>query len=174
MMIQVYYKNSCHGDTSNSIHTLIELHTCYKLNLQMIMYSKLFLVSLIKTPVQSTTLPGNTSHTKLDTKSSSPYDILKRHTSELLGVISGPDKLANDLSSVDLISDHVKDDVLTTLVISRYQKCSILLNEIHRSLKVFNERERLISFCDVLKQQNDWTLSRICDDMMKELGVTEV
>ena len=129
---------------------------------------------LIKTPVESTTLSGNTSHTKLDTKSSSPYDILKRHTSELLGVISGPDKLANDLSSVDLISDRVKDDVLTTLGISRYQKCSILLNEIQKSLNVFNERERLISFCDVLKQQNDWTLSRVSDDMMRQLGTNDI
>ena len=130
--------------------------------------------SLIKIPEDSTTLSGNTSHTKLDTKNSSPYDILKRHTSELLSVISGPDKLANDLSSVDLISDQVKDDVLTTLGISRYQKCSILLNEIQRSLNVFNERERLISFCEVLKQQNDWTLSRICDDMMRQLGTNDI
>ena len=89
-------------------------------------------------------------------------------------MISGPDKLANDLSSVDLISDQVKDDVLTTLGISRYQKCSILLNEIQRSLNVFNERERLISFCEVLKQQNDWTLSRICDDMMRQLGTNGI
>ena len=88
-------------------------------------------------------------------------------------MISGPDKLANDLSSVDLISDQVKDDVLTTLGISRYQKCSILLNEIQKSLNVFNERERLISFCEVLKQQNDWTLSRICDDMMRQLGTND-
>ena len=134
----------------------------------------MFIDQLIKTPVESTTLSRNTSHTKLDSKSSSPYDVLKRHTSELLGVISGPDKLANDLSSVDLISDHVKDDVLTTLGISRYQKCSILLNEIQKSLNVFNERERLISFCDVLKQQNEWTLSRISDDMMRQLGTNEI
>ena len=129
---------------------------------------------LIKTPVEFTTVSGNTSHTKSDTKNSSPYDILKRHTSELLGVIPGPDKLANDLSSVDLISDRVKDDVLTTLGISRYQKCSILLNEIQRSLNVFNERERLISFCDVLKQQNDCTLSRISDDMKRQLGTNDI
>ena len=89
-------------------------------------------------------------------------------------MISGPDKLANDLSSVDLISDQVKDDVLTTLGISRYQKCSILLNEIQRSLNVFNEQERLILFCEVLKQQNDWTLSRICDDMMRQLGTNGI
>ena len=84
-------------------------------------------------------------------------------------MISNPDKLANDLSSVDLVSDHVKDDVLTTLGIPRYVKCSKLLNEIQRSLRVFNEEERLKLFCDVLKQQNDWTLSKISDNMLKEL-----
>jgi len=90
-------------------------------------------------------------HSKISTrptKLSSPYDILKKHTPELLGVISNPDKLANDLSSVDLITHQVKDDVLTTQSFSRYQKCSKLLNEIQRSLRAFNEEERLKLFCD--------------------------
>ena len=112
--------------------------------------------------------------TKSDFKDSSPHDVLKRHTSELLGAIPDPDKLANDLSSVDLISDRVKDDVLTTLGISRYQKCSTLLNEIQRSLKVYNELEKLLVFCRVLREQNYCTLSRLCDDMLKQLGVMEV
>ena len=90
--------------------------------------------------------------TKSDTKNSSLYDILKRHKSELLGVISDPDKLANDLSSVDLISHQVKDDVLRTQGLSRYQKCSILLYEIQGSLRVYKILDRLILFCDVLKQ----------------------
>ena len=115
----------------------------------------------------------DTSQTKIGIKNSSPYDILKTHTSQLLGVISGPDKLANDLSNVDLIPGQVKDDVLTTESLSRYEKCSRLLNAVQRSLKVYNEQERLILFCEVLKKQDDWTVSRLCDNMLEQLGVRD-
>ena len=53
----------------------------------------------------------HTSPTESYSKDSTPYDILRRYTPELLGVIANPEKLANELSSVDLISDQVKDDV---------------------------------------------------------------
>ena len=115
-------------------------------------------------------ISGDTSQTKIGIKNSSPHDILKTHTSQLLDVISGPDKLANDLSNVGLIPGQVKDDVLTTERLSRYQKCSQLLNAVQRSLKVYNEQEQLISFCEVLKKQDNRTVSRLCDDMLEQLG----
>ena len=91
--------------------------------------------------------------------------------SEMLDVISDTERLANDLSSVDLISYQVKDDVITT-PISRYQKASKLLNEIERSLRVqvLDNRGILISYCEVLKKQKNSTLKRIADDMLKELS----
>ena len=90
--------------------------------------------------------------------------------SEMLDVISDTERLANGLSSVDLISYHVKDDVITT-PISRYQKASKLLNEIERSLisQVLDNRGILISFCEVLKKQNS-ALKRIAENMLKELS----
>ena len=90
--------------------------------------------------------------------------------SEMLDVISDTERLANDLSSVDLISYHVKDDVITT-PISRYQKASKLLNEIERSLisQVLDNQGILISFCEVLKKQNS-ALKRIAENMLKELS----
>ena len=54
--------------------------------------------------------------------------------------------------------------------ISRYQKASRLLNEIERSLRVFNKPEILISYCEVLKKQENPAIRRIADDMLKELG----
>ena len=86
--------------------------------------------------------------------------------SEMLGVISDTERLANDLSSVDLISYQVKDDVITTNLLSRYQKASKLLNEIERSLRVFNKPEILISYCEVLKKQENPALTRIAKDIM--------
>ena len=85
--------------------------------------------------------------------------------SEMLGVISDTERLANDLSFVDLIPYSVKDDVITTNI-SRYQKASILLNEIERSLRVFNKPEILISYCEVLKKQENPALTRIVKDIM--------
>ena len=91
--------------------------------------------------------------------------------SEMLDVISDTERLANDLSSVDLISYQVKDDVITT-PISRYQKASRLLNEVERSLRVqvLDNRGILISYCEVLKKQKNSTLTRIAENMLKELS----
>ena len=87
----------------------------------------------------------------------------------MLGVISDTERLANDLSSADLIPYPVKDDVITTNV-SRYHKASKLLNEIERSLRVFNKPEILNSYCEVLKKQENPALTRIANAMLKELG----
>ena len=87
----------------------------------------------------------------------------------MLGVISDTERLANDLSSADLIPYPVKDDVITTNV-SRYQKASKLINEIERSLRVFNKPEILNSYCEVLKKQENPTLTRIANDMLMESG----
>ena len=117
----------------------------------------------------STCTSGNTA-SKIETKSN-PFDILKRHTSEILDAISDPIKLANNLSSVDLLTHQVKDDVLTTPE-SRYLKASKLVNEIQRCIKVYNDEQKLTSFCIILikKQKGNWALSRISDEMMKELN----
>ena len=84
-------------------------------------------------------------------------------------MISDTERLANDLSSVDLISYQVKDEVITT-TLSRYERASKLLNEIERSLRVFNKPEILLSYCEVLKKQENPALTGIAEDMLTELG----
>ena len=120
---------------------------------------------MITTPLKLTT--SNT--TSSSTGDTSPRDILKRYTSELLGIISDPDKLAVDLWSADLIPDPVKDNVLNTVGLSRLQKSSKLLDEVYRSLKVFNRSDILVKFCEVLKIQQNPGLTRIADEMLKQL-----
>ena len=88
---------------------------------------------------------------------------------EMLEVISDTERLANDLSLADFITDFVKDQVITT-VLSRYEKASKLLNEVQRSLKVFNKPEMLTLYCEVLKKQKNPALKMIAQDMLKELG----
>ena len=89
--------------------------------------------------------------------------------SEMLGIISDTEKLANDLSSADLISHEVKDEVITTNH-SRYQNASKLVNEIERLLGVFNEPDILILCCEVLKKQENPALRRKAEDLLKKLG----
>ena len=98
------------------------------------------------------------------------FNILKRHFSEILDVVSDPNRLANDLWGVDLISNVVKDNIISTPSVPRYEKASKLLNEVQRSLKVSENPETLISLCRVLTNQNNSVISIICKTMMKEIS----
>ena len=77
--------------------------------------------------------------------------------------------LANDLSSVDLITYFVKDKVLSTNL-SRYEGASILVNEIYQSLKVRDTPDTLVSFCHLLKKQSSAS-SIVASSMLSELGM---
>ena len=119
---------------------------------------------MLTTPIKDTT----TSNTNL--LPTPPHIILKKHTSELLGIISDPDKLAVDMWSADLVSDPVKDNVLTILGLSRFQKSSKLLDDVYRCLKEFNRPDILVKFCEVLKIQQNAGLKRIANEMLKQLS----
>ena len=90
----------------------------------------------------------------------------------MLGVVSDPDseRLPNDLSSANLISYSIKNDLISTKGLSRYQKASKLLNEIERSLRNLNTLETLEKFCVVLKKQENEGLKRMAGEMLNELG----
>ena len=101
---------------------------------------------------------------------SSPKNILTRHLSDITDVVLDPEKLANSLHSAGLITFHIKDRVLTTSSYSRYDKVSRLVNDVRRLLGGDSDREILITFCDVLKRQNNETLTGITQDILRELG----
>ena len=107
----------------------------------------------------------------IDHNGSNPQYILKSHFTSILDAISDTTMLANDLSSVNLITDAVKDEVLTTNL-SRYKGASILMNEVQRSLKVkvLNNSERLESFCHVFKKQSIPS-AELSNTMLRELGM---
>ena len=105
----------------------------------------------------------------IDHYGSNPHHILKSHLTSILDAILNTEMLANDLSSVNLITDAVKDEVLTTNL-SRYKGASILMHEVERSLKVFNKSETLASFCNVLKKQSIPSVE-LANTMLRELGM---
>ena len=127
------------------------------------------ILSIIIVPVITTPVKLTTSNTTSSSIGDTSHHILKRYTSELLGIISDPDKLAVDLWSADLIPDPVKDNVLTTVGLSRLQKSINLVDEVYRSLKVFNSPDILVKFCEVLNIQHNPGLTRIADEMLKQL-----
>ena len=91
--------------------------------------------------------------------------------SEMLGIISDPERLAIDLSSVNLIPCSIRDDVISKNI-SRYQKAKKLLSEIERSLRESKSKrlDILVNFCDVLKKQQNPVLTKIAEDMSTEIS----
>ena len=81
-------------------------------------------------------------------------------------MVCDPNRLANDLWSVDLISNVVKDNIISTPSVPRYEKASKLLNDVQRCLKVNDNPETLISFCRVLTNQKHSVISMICKTMI--------
>lgn len=102
--------------------------------------------------IQGEAAQGNTS---------SPHNIVKSHLPKILEATTDPDRLANDMSAVDLISGSIKNKVLTCSGLSNYDKASALLKEFLHYLKVYNEAQTLESFCSVLTQQDNPALKRI-------------
>ena len=103
----------------------------------------------------------------------SPLNVFLRHMCEILDMISDPDteRLPNDLSSANLIPYSIKDDLISTKGLSRYQKASTLLNEIDRSLRLTNKPEILENFSHILMKQENPGLTRVAEDILKELGI---
>ena len=97
---------------------------------------------------------------------SQPHEILKAHLSKILDAVTEPDRLANDRPSVDLISSHVADFVLNTPSLSRYDKASRLLEEFQCLLRVSNDIQKLISFCDILNKQDNPVLKLIANEIL--------
>ena len=107
-----------------------------------------------------------------DSITMSPYKILKSNVTDLLNnVISAPGKLADHLFAYDLIGEPFRNEVKTTPSLSQYDKASKLVNTVLDSLKTFNEYRILLTFCDILKEQDDPNLCRIAITMIRELGM---
>ncbi len=100
------------------------------------------------------------------THDNTPYNILKTHTPVLLGIISDPDKLSDDLWAKELLSDGVRDRIKTTLGISRYDKTSMILIDVSRYMMVSDSNDTFIQFCDILINHGQPGLKEIAEKMI--------
>ncbi len=86
--------------------------------------------------------------------------------------ISDPLELANDLYGKDLLTLQFKDKVIENQVSSRYEKSSMLINDVQRSFhSVYagddSIPQHFIDFCSSLRDQSSPGLSTIVDKMME-------
>ena len=102
---------------------------------------------------------------------SSPVDILRKHSATIQDVVSDPERLASTLHSAELISFSVKEEVVTTLGLSRYRKASIVVNEVERNISGLNKMEKFCRLCEVMKEQRHEPLSEIVIMMEKEVDL---
>ena len=78
-----------------------------------------------------------------------------------------PDGLAHQLSSYELISEEIKDDVLNEPSLNRFKKASRLLYEVQHVLQLSSDPKMLKTFCYILKQQNNPALNGVADTILR-------
>ena len=94
------------------------------------------------------------------------FVVLKEHTPVLLGFLSDPDKLSDELWAKDLLSDAVRVRIKTTLGISRYDKTSMILTELSSYFKLTDSKDAFVQFCEVLINHGQPGLKEIAEKML--------
>ena len=94
------------------------------------------------------------------------FIVLKEHTPMLLGLLSDPDKLSDELWAKDLLSSAVRDRIKTTLGFSRYNKASMILTEVSRYIELPDSKDVFTQFCDLLVNHGQPGLKEIAEKMI--------
>ena len=93
------------------------------------------------------------------------------HYSDLLESITSPASLAHKLRAAGLVSHGVADDVIQMKGVSNLENATKLLKDVSNVLRVLKrdpskQRDKLHSFCDVLKSQRSPALSIIASGIL--------
>ena len=83
----------------------------------------------------------------------------------LLGLLSDPDKLSDELWAKELLSSAVRDRIKTTLGFSRYDKASTILTKVSRYIELRDSKDAFVQFCDVLVNHGQPGLKKIAEKM---------
>ena len=101
---------------------------------------------------------------------SSPVDVLRKHCSAVQDIVSDPERLADHLYSKDLISYEVKDEILTTLGLSRLKKARIIMNEVQRNLMTGDQVLQFSILCETLKEIDSTdVMNKIVREMERDI-----
>ena len=97
--------------------------------------------------------------------------VFRRCSATLADVISNPVRLANHLSSADLIPQQIATDISNITGRTDYEKATTLLNEVGKLLrasKTQQQRQTMLDFCKVLCDQDSPALTRLATEMLTE------
>ena len=93
----------------------------------------------------------------------------KKNLSDIISLVPDPIKLANDLYSEGMLAPLVRDRVIENLVSSRYEKATILMNEVERNFHASVDQNLVDWFyklCDILEHQDNPYLLAVVEKMM--------
>ncbi len=94
---------------------------------------------------------------------------LKANSADIIELVPEPIKLANDLCSKKMLPPTVRDRVFENHVSTRYEKASTLMNEVERNFRATdNVVDLFLKLCNVLKQQQSPSLTKIVDKMISQ------
>ena len=126
-------------------------------------------------------VPGNSTRTRKSDEMMSNHSlqctafiVLKEHTPMLLGLLSDPDKLSDELWAKELLSDVVIDRIKTTLGISRYDKASMILTEVSRYIELPDSNDAFVRFCEVLVNHGQPGLKEIAVKMISLVSCSKI
>ena len=96
--------------------------------------------------------------------------VFRRCSATLADAISNPVRLANHLSSANLIPQQIATDISTVTGRTDYEKAMTLLNEVRKLLKTSKtqQRQMMLDFCKALCDQDSPALTELAREMLTE------
>lgn len=91
--------------------------------------------------------------------------ILRQCTPRINELID-PLKFANDLCSVDILTDSDVEEIQSTTGISRYNKASLLMGKVKRYFSGIVKEGYFMCFCEQLEKQGNNLLTEISKEMI--------
>ena len=102
---------------------------------------------------------------------------LKSNLSDIILHVSDPNQLANDLYAENMIAHSVRNRVVENLVLPKYDKATMLMNEIQRSYFCDSDDENIVNkfckLCNILNRQGNPVLSDLVERMKLSIETSD-
>ena len=103
------------------------------------------------------------------------FQVFVNHFDDLVEVVAFPLSLAQGLRRAKLVPQQAVDSILNSKEPQDLANVTRLLKNVRNLLKVSKKqsRTRIITFCQVLSEQDDPALSDIATDILEECGMIQ-
>ena len=108
-----------------------------------------------------------------NTVCSSPIEVLRKYRAKLLELME-PSTAAIHLFSKRLISDRLHEDLITRRDLSRFDKASLIMNElIHHTMPGGDVMYKIKTLCAILKTDSTDVMKEVVLKLEREVGVSQ-